>query len=158
MSSMHMNGPYISGQCILLDKTFGGSLTQPTKSPFISQAAPTSCRANIIHIHYIQLFDKLVLAWNTVRTAPWWELDWNSESSYFKWHIRTDQWLCWQENLTLKTFSYASYSCYRLCARYTEWGWLKLFCLQRLFSFVKLGILKLKQSCYDKYYFNCRTI
>lgn len=63
-------------------KTFGGSLTQPTKSPFISQAALTSRGANIIHnIHYIQRFDKLVLGQNTARHAPWWELDWNSESS-----------------------------------------------------------------------------
>lgn len=93
-------------------------------------------RANIIHnIHYIQLFDKLVLARNTARTAPWWELDWNSESSYFKWPMWTDQWLCWQGNLTLKTFSYASYSCYRLCAKYMEWRGLKLFCLPWCLSF-----------------------
>lgn len=85
MSSMHMDGPYISGRSVSRDKTFGGSLTQPTKSLFISQAALTSRGANIIHnIHYIQLFDKLVLARNTARTAPWWELDWNSERSYFK--------------------------------------------------------------------------
>lgn len=103
MTSMHMDGSYISGWSASLDKTFGGSLTQPTKSQFISQAALSSQGANIIHnIHYIQLFDKLVLALNTARTRPWWELDWNSESSYFKWPMWTDQWLCWQGNLTLK--------------------------------------------------------
>lgn len=132
MSSMHMNGPYISGRCVLLDKTFGGSLTQPTKSLFISQAALTSCRANVIHnIYYIQVFDKVVLAWNTARTAPWWELDWNSESSYFKWPVWRDQWLCWEENLTLKTFDFDHW----LYARDMESGWLKLFCLLWFLSF-----------------------
>lgn len=61
MSSMHMGGPYITVGCVSLDKTFGGSLTQPTKSQFISQAALTSHGADMIHnIQCIQPFDKLV--------------------------------------------------------------------------------------------------
>lgn len=63
---MHMDGPYITVGHVSLDKTFGGSLTQPTKSQFISQAALTSHQADMIHsIQCIQPFDKLVLALNT---------------------------------------------------------------------------------------------
>lgn len=84
MSSMHMDGPYITVGCVSLDKTFGGSLTQPTKSQFISQAALTSQGADVIHnIQCIQPFDKLVLALYTAITALWWELDRNSESDLF---------------------------------------------------------------------------
>lgn len=58
-----MDGPYINVWRVSLDKTFGGSLTQPTKSQFISQAALTSQGADVIHnIQCIQPFDKLVLA------------------------------------------------------------------------------------------------
>ncbi len=81
MCSMCIYGSYIIGQNISLNKTFGQSLNQFTKSQFISQAACTSWSHIIQSVRHIQLLDKPALekaqraaghteSWSWIHKAP----------------------------------------------------------------------------------------